>query len=51
MIETVKATGTVEPPERADVSAWITDTFWGMEKKTTIIKNAWLKKGYEWFNN
>ncbi len=50
MIETVKATGTIEPPERVDVSAWIADMFWDM-KKTTIIKNAWLKKGYEWFNN
>ena len=35
MIETVKATGTVEPPERADVSAWIADTFWDMKKNYT----------------
>ena len=31
MIETVKATGTVKPPERAK-SALIADTFWDMEK-------------------
>ncbi len=50
MIETVKAIGTVEPPERVDVSAWIADTFQDMEKPT-IIQSAWLKKGHEWLNN
>ncbi len=51
MIETVQRTGTVKPPDRADVSAWIADTFGDMDVNPTIIKNAWMKTGYEWFNN
>ncbi len=38
MIETVKATETVEPPERADVSAWIADTFWDMKKNLQSLR-------------
>ena len=51
MMETVQRTGTVKPPERADVSAWIADTFGDMDANPTIIKNAWMKTGYEWFKN
>ncbi len=44
MIETVKATGTVEPPERAK-SALIADTFWDMEKNLQSLRMLGCKRG------
>ena len=32
-----------------DVSAWIVESYWDLDCKTKMIKNAWLKSGYEWF--
>ena len=49
MMNSVKASGTITAPGREDVSAWIAESFWELDKKRRVIKNAWLKSGYEWF--
>ena len=49
MMDSVKESDTILAPDREDVSPWIAEFFWEMEKKHREIKNAWLKSGYEWF--
>ena len=49
MMETVEQIGVVKAPHWEDVSAWIAESYWDLDRKTKTIKNAWLKNGYEWF--
>ena len=49
MMEERLATGTTTSPTRQMVAGWISEVFTEMKDKTTIIKTAWLKSGYEWF--
>ncbi len=48
-MDSVKDSSTITAPDREDVSAWIAESFWEMDKKRGVIKNAWLKCGYERF--
>ncbi len=41
--------GTTSPPSRRDVVRWVNRAMAEMKNKVGIIRNAWLKTGYEWF--
>jgi hypothetical protein len=45
------ATGTMTLPTRKVVAEWIDAVMTGMQSENTIIKNAWRKTGYEWFQD
>ena len=49
MMESVRVSRAISAPDREDVSTWIAESFWELNDKPNIIKNAWLKSGYEWF--
>ena len=41
--------GTTSPPTRHDVATWVDRAMAEMKSEVGIIRNAWLKTGYEWF--
>ena len=41
--------GTMSPPTRRNVATWVNWAMVEMKSKVGIIRNAWLKTGYEWF--
>jgi len=41
--------GTTSPPMRRDVATWFDRAMAEMKSEVGIIRNAWLKTGYEWF--
>ncbi len=42
--------GTTSSPTRRDVAVWVDKAMTKMKEKQQIIKNAWLKTGFEWFD-
>ncbi len=48
MIDEIDQTGMVYAPSREDISSWVAQVVWGMDKKP-LMKNAWRKTGYNWF--
>jgi hypothetical protein len=42
--------GTTSLPTRCDVAVWVDEAMAKMKEKQQIIKNAWLKMGFEWFD-
>ncbi len=42
--------GTTSLPTRPDVTVWVDKAMAKMKEKQQIIKNAWLKTGFEWFD-
>ena len=45
------ATGKTTLPTRKVVAEWIDAVMAEMKNEATIVKNAWLKTGYEWFQD
>jgi len=41
--------GTMSPPTRRDVAMCVDWAMAEMKSEVGIIRNAWLKTGYEWF--
>ena len=41
--------GTTSPPTRRDVATWVDWAMAEMKSAVGIVRNAWLKTGYEWF--
>jgi transposase len=41
--------GTTSAPTRRDVATWVDRAMAEMKSEVGIIRNAWLKTGYEWF--
>jgi len=41
--------GTTSPPMRRDVATWFNRVMAEMKSEVGIIRNGWLKTGYEWF--
>ena len=41
--------GTTSAPMRRDVATWVDRAMAEMKSEVGIIRNAWLKTGYEWF--
>ena len=50
MIDEGLNSGTTSAPTRKVVAEWIDAVLTEMRNETTIIKNAWMKTGYEWFD-
>ena len=48
MIDEIDRTGMVYAPSREDISSWVAQVVWGMDKKP-LMRNAWRKTGYDWF--
>jgi hypothetical protein len=42
--------GTTSLPMRRDVAVWINEGMAQMKEEQRIIKNAWLKMGFKWFD-
>ena len=42
--------GTTRLPMRCDVAVWVDKAMAQMKEEQRIIKNAWLKMGFEWFD-
>jgi hypothetical protein len=42
--------GTTSSLTRCDVAVWVDKAMAKMKEKRQIIKNAWLKTGFEWFD-
>jgi hypothetical protein len=42
--------GTTSSPTRHDVAVWVDKAMAKMKEKRQIIKTAWLKMGFEWFD-
>ena len=42
--------GTTSLPRRCNVAVWVDEAMAKMKEKRQIIKNAWLKMGFEWFD-
>jgi hypothetical protein len=42
--------GTTSSPRRCDVAVWVDEAMAKMKEKRQIIKNAWLKTGFKWFD-
>ena len=51
MVEFGLATGTPMTPTRNLFAEWINAVLSEMRNETTIVKNAWMKTGYEWFED
>jgi hypothetical protein len=49
MIAEGLATGKTTAPTRKVVAKWIDAVLTEMRSETTIVKNAWMKTGYECF--
>jgi hypothetical protein len=43
--------GTTRPPTRLDVATWVAGTMEEMRGEGGIIRNAWKKTEYEWFDD
>ena len=41
--------GTTSLPSRRDVAGWVNHTIAEMKGEEQIVKNAWMKTGYEWW--
>jgi hypothetical protein len=41
--------GTTIPPSQHDVAGWVDHTMVEMKGEEQILKNAWMKTGYEWW--
>ena len=50
MIKEGLNSGTTTAPTRQRVAEWIDEVLTEMASETTIVKNAWMKTGYEWFD-
>ena len=48
MIKEINQTGMVRTPSREDISSWVAQVVWGMDRKP-LMQNAWRKTGYDWF--
>jgi hypothetical protein len=48
MINDMRMNGSISMPSRLDVSAWVAEAYWDLEK-SLIVKNCWLKTNYSWF--
>ncbi len=42
--------GTTSLPTRRDVTVWVDEVIVQMKEEQRIIKNAWLKTGFKWFD-
>ncbi len=42
--------GTTSLPTRRDNAVWVDEVMAQMKEEQWIIKNAWLKTGFEWFD-
>jgi hypothetical protein len=42
--------GTTSLPTRCDVTVWVNKAMAQMKEERRIIKNAWLKTGFKWFD-
>jgi hypothetical protein len=42
--------GTTSTPTRLNVASWVDQAMGDMSAKRGIVRNAWLKLGYEWFD-
>ena len=51
MINEGLAAGKTTSPTRKVVAEWIDAVMAEMKNEATIVKNAWLKPGYEWFQD
>ena len=51
MIDEGLVTGTTSSPTRKVVAEWIDAVMTEMRNEATIVKNAWQKTGYEWFED
>ena len=51
MIDEGLATDTTTLQKRKAVAKWIEAVIAEMKNEATIVKNAWLKTGYEWFQD
>ena len=40
--------GVTKAPTQLQVAGWVDTVMAMMSAETTIIKNAWMKTGYEW---
>jgi hypothetical protein len=47
----VRRLWTETTPTRKVVAEWIDAVLTEMRSETTIVKNAWMKTGYEWFQD
>jgi hypothetical protein len=43
--------GTTSSPTKKDVATWVCHAMGEMSREGTIIRNAWLKTDYKWFDN
>jgi hypothetical protein len=50
MIEEGIIKGTTSLPTRRDVAVWVDKAMAQMKEEQWIIKNAWLKTGFAWFD-
>ena len=41
--------GTTGVPTRRDVAGWVDRAMAEMKEAVGIVRNAWSKRGYEWF--
>jgi hypothetical protein len=41
--------GATSTPTRRDVATWVDRAMAEMKSAVGIVRNAWLKTGYEWF--
>jgi hypothetical protein len=48
MINDMRTNGSISTPLHLDVSAWVAEAYWDLEKNP-IMKNCWLKTNYSWF--
>ena len=51
MIDGIATGSTTVTPTRKVVAEWIDAVMTAMRNKATIVKNAWKKTGYEWFQD
>jgi hypothetical protein len=42
--------GTTSLPTRCDVAVWVDKVMAQMKEEQRIMKNAWLKMGFKWFD-
>ncbi len=42
--------GTTSSPTRRGIAVWVDKAMTQMKEERRIIKNAWLKTGFEWFD-
>ena len=42
--------GTTSNPTRLDIATWVDREMADMKAGRVIVRNAWLKSGFEWFD-